>query len=87
MTFSKVLVRIWFFLHIAKISLILYEFYFEDIAKISQIVGPLGHTIIIKKMAFSKNYLYFLMATSLKKILNLGVLMQLKKFAEIPRDP
>ena len=45
MTFSKVIVRLRFFLHIAKISLILYEFYFEDIAKISQIVGPLGHTI------------------------------------------
>ena len=49
MTFSRVLVGLRFFLHIAKISLILYEFYFEDIAKISQIVGPLGHTISIKK--------------------------------------
>ena len=47
--FFKVLVGLRFFLHIAKISLILYEFYFEDIAKISQIVGPLGHTISIKK--------------------------------------
>ena len=47
MTFSRVLVGLRFFLHIAKISL--YEFYFEDIAKISQIVGPLGHTISIKK--------------------------------------
>ena len=49
MTFSKVLVGLRFFLHIAKISLILYEFYFQDIAKISQRVGPLGHNISIKK--------------------------------------
>ena len=49
MTFSRELVGLRFFLQIAKISLILYEFYFEDIAKISQIVGPLGHTISIKK--------------------------------------
>ena len=28
---------------------VLYEFYFQDIVKILQIVGPLGHTISIKK--------------------------------------